>query len=208
MGRKKKYLNDDKRDALLRTSSLMREIKQASQLTAGDLAEALQPEIVLSEDLVRQYLAGKKKVMGEDRQIALARIARQRGWEGPLVRYVLKWNEDLYSKDERQMLTELSSTMLKKRSADRRSALKFLEKGARILLGQGMTDADLVGLMIMLAEKLVPAHERTGGGMINPAGLRVCVGFDYSSIDDAWLYWDILPLEDAAEYVKKKSSRL
>ncbi len=200
MGRKKKYIDDDGlRGARQGTAELMWEIKEASTLTVGELAQALGPEIFLSEDLVRQYLAGKK-VMGDVRQYDLARIAQKRGWGGDLVRKVLLWNEMLCPKQYREMMAELSSNDRKKRNADRKSALKHLEKGANMLLSQGMSDADLVGLMIMLGEKLVPADQLTHGGIINPAGLRACVGLDCGDYPDiSWLDWYIQSLEEASK---------
>ncbi|MBI3481358.1 MAG: hypothetical protein HY016_13565 [Nitrosomonadales bacterium] len=186
------------------TQTFFAEVIEATKLNHAEIAEKLDTgkHATLTESKVSQYLTFKATV-SRGRLLELSRRTEELGWKIPIAERMLL--AEFFRQHAEPPVEKSNSELAKIDKSETRSykaQIAALEKSIGRLVESELNTEIIIGLVILLTQKLTPRHEWSGGGMVNPAWMNAVLGGDSSgSPIMRWLQWDFMTLDEAEKYL-------
>lgn len=194
-GRKLIYLTEEERElAAMPIAGLIREISQISGLSSNKLAQALESDISLSGDTIRQYARGKKPV-SEMRLLQIAKAALKHGWIGATVLEILDLSPFIdYAQNGTQPITANFRSQHKYMQAAEKAAIKKLRDAISTLSALDWKDCDIVAAAALISAQTIDPAELTYGGLLSIAKMNKINSESNQFHQDIWMTWDFKQL--------------
>lgn len=192
MARPRKFATKEEEDvARTLSQSLFREIENKSDLSSSKIAKALEGEFEISAELWRQYANGNR-ILGFEKQALLIGVALNHAWiDIAFLKNRFQVERTLLFSTSSESLLRLNATYGKWQEQLLLSSIKNLRSAFQHLIALGWSDADLVASAIILTEELMPAEQRTTGGLISPQQIQKQLGMQADQPKHAWLNWSM-----------------